>query len=100
MAFPPHFATDLEPHFYLSYTGRRGSIVSRFKVDATNPDLAINTSEEIIITQSQPFSNHNGGQIQFGQDGYLYVGLGDGGSGNDPGDRAQDRDTYLSLIHI
>lgn len=98
MAFPPHFATDLEPHFYLSYTGRRGSIVSRFKVDATNPDLAINTSEEIIITQSQPFSNHNGGQIQFGQDGYLYVGLGDGGSGNDPGDRAQDRDTYLGKI--
>lgn len=98
MAFPPHFATDLEPHFYLSYTSNTGSTVSRFKVNTANPDLAINASEEIIITQSQPFSNHNGGQIQFGHDGYLYVGLGDGGSGNDPGDRAQDRDTHLGKI--
>lgn len=98
IAFPPHFATDLEPHFYLSYTGNIGSIVSRFKVDTANPDLAINASEEIIMTQSQPFSNHNGGQIQFGHDGYLYVGLGDGGSGNDPGDRSQDRDTHLGKI--
>jgi glucose/arabinose dehydrogenase len=98
MAFPPHFATDLEPHFYLSYTGNRGSIVSRFKVDSANPNLAIKDSEEIIMTQSQPFSNHNGGQIQFGQDGYLYVGLGDGGSGNDPGDRAQDRETHLGKL--
>ena len=98
MAFPPHFATDLEPHFYVSYTSNTGSTVSRFKVNAANSDLAINASEEIIITQSQPFSNHNGGQIQFGHDGYLYVGLGDGGSGNDPGDRSQDRDTHLGKI--
>ena len=98
MAFPPQFATDLEPHFYLSYTSNTGSTVSRFKVNTANPDLAINASEEIIMTQSQPFSNHNGGQIQFGHDGYLYVGLGDGGSGNDPGDRSQDRDTHLGKI--
>ena len=98
MAFPPHFATDLEPHFYVSYTSNTGSTVSRFKVNTANSDLAINASEEIIITQSQPFSNHNGGQIQFGHDGYLYVGLGDGGSGNDPGDRSQDRDTHLGKI--
>ena len=98
IAFPPGFATDPEPHFYLYYTGTNGSTLSRFMVDAVNPDLALVTSEEVIMTQSQPFSNHNGGQIQFGSDGYLYVALGDGGSSNDPGDRAQNRGLRLGKI--
>ncbi|MFP6874136.1 MAG: PQQ-dependent sugar dehydrogenase [Verrucomicrobiales bacterium] len=98
IAFPPGFATDPEPHFYLCYTGTKGSTLSRFMVDAANPDLALVTSEEVIMTQSQPFSNHNGGQIQFGSDGHLYVALGDGGSGNDPGDRAQNRGLKLGKI--
>jgi glucose/arabinose dehydrogenase len=98
IAFPPGFGTDPDPHFYLCYTGTKGSTVSRFMVDAANPDLALATSEEVIMTQSQPFSNHNGGQIQFAGDGYLYMALGDGGSGNDPGDRAQNRNLRLGKI--
>lgn len=99
MAFPPSFATDPNPHFYVSYTafGSR-SKVSRFFVNAGNPDLALADSEEVIIDIEQPFGNHNGGQIQFGPDGYLYIAFGDGGSGNDPGDRAQDRSTLLGKM--
>ncbi|MCP4847726.1 MAG: hypothetical protein GY899_07260 [Verrucomicrobiaceae bacterium] len=98
IAFPPGFGTDPDPHFYLCYTGSLGSTLSRFMVDKDNPDRALQASEEVIMTQSQPFSNHNGGQIQFARDGYLYVALGDGGSGNDPGDRAQNRNLRLGKI--
>ena len=98
MAFPPGFATAAEPHFYLCYTGSSGLTLSRFLVDPLDPDRALQASEEVILTQGQPFSNHNGGQVQFAADGYLYMALGDGGSGNDPGDRAQDRSSRLGKI--
>ena len=98
IAFPQGFGTDPDPHFYLCYTGSSGSTLSRFMVDKADPDRALQASEEVIMTQSQPFSNHNGGQIQFAGDGYLYMALGDGGSGNDPGDRAQNRRLNLGKL--
>jgi len=98
MAFPPGFGSIENPYFYLCYTGSQGLTLSRFLVDPSDPNRALTSSEQVIITQSQPFSNHNGGQIQFAGDGYLYMALGDGGSGNDPGDRAQNRNSRLGKI--
>ncbi|MFT7671338.1 MAG: glucose/arabinose dehydrogenase [Planctomycetota bacterium] len=77
--------------FYVNYTDNSGDTVIReYSVSAGNPDVADAGSFTTMLSISQPFSNHNGGCIQFGPDGYLYVGTGDGGSGNDPGNRAQD----------
>ncbi|GAB4170731.1 MAG: PQQ-dependent sugar dehydrogenase [Wenzhouxiangellaceae bacterium] len=98
IAFHPLFASNGK--FYLHYSAgttrppgtRLGdTIVAEFSVTG-NPDVANNTPDRIILTVSQDFSNHNGGQMRFGPDGYLYLGLGDGGSGNDPCDRAQTID--------
>jgi glucose/arabinose dehydrogenase len=88
VAFPPGFASS--GRFYVNYTDNSGdTVVSRFRVGA-DPRTADPDSEEVILRIDQPFSNHNGGQIAFGPDGYLYVGMGDGGSGGDPGNRAQN----------
>jgi len=75
------------------------TVVSRFTVSAANPDSADIASELIIFTADQPFTNHNGGCIKFGDDGYLYIGLGDGGSAGDPGDRAQNPENKLGKMH-
>jgi glucose/arabinose dehydrogenase len=78
-------------HFFVNYTGQNGrTVVSRFVTLAGNPDRADAASETIVLTVDQPFANHNGGQLQFGPDGYLYIGMGDGGSAGDPGNRAQN----------
>lgn len=98
LAFHPEFA--LNGRFYLHYSaapsGPSGTeagdtVVAEF-IDNGNPLVANTTPERIILTVSQDFSNHNGGQMRFGPDGYLYLGLGDGGSGNDPCDRGQTLD--------
>ncbi|MBK7407740.1 MAG: PQQ-dependent sugar dehydrogenase [Saprospirales bacterium] len=70
-------------------------MVSRFSVDPTNPNVANPNSEQVLLTISQPFSNHNGGNVAFGPDGYLYIGMGDGGSANDPQNNGQ---TLTSLL--
>ncbi len=97
LAFPPDFAT--KQYFYVNYTGGNSeTLISRFSVSA-NPDLADEGSEEILLRVPQFQSNHNGGQIQFGpDDGYLYIAFGDGGSGNDPGDRAQNPQNLLGKM--
>ncbi|MBI1357641.1 MAG: hypothetical protein GC160_25145 [Acidobacteria bacterium] len=96
VAFPPDFATSRR--FFVNYNADSGSVISSFLVTAQNSDRADPASEEIYLTQPQPFSNHNGGDMHFGPDGYLYVGFGDGGSGDDPGNRAQDLSTWLGKM--
>jgi glucose/arabinose dehydrogenase len=97
LAFPPGFSA--KGYFYVNYTRAAdgATVVSRFSV-STNPDLAVATSEEVILVVAQPFANHNGGQLAFGSDGMLYVGLGDGGSGGDPLGNGQSKATLLGKL--
>jgi glucose/arabinose dehydrogenase len=99
LAFDPHYATS--GRFYVDYTDRNGDTrISRFRVSA-DPDLADAASEEILLTVDQPYSNHNGGQVAFGPDGYLYIGMGDGGSGGDPEGHGQNPNDLLgSLLRL
>ncbi len=101
LAFPPNY--EEKGYFYVDYTTDRAgmngdSVLSRFHVMEDNPNQADPESEEIVLTVDQPFGNHNGGQLQFGPDGYLYFGLGDGGSGRDPQGNAQDHGTLLGKM--
>jgi len=97
LAFHPQYTTNRR--FFVNYTrtGDGATVVSEFKVSASNPNIA-ETEERIILTIAQPFSNHNGGWIDFGPDGFLYIGMGDGGSANDPGNRAQNVEDLLGKI--
>ncbi len=96
LAFPPGYGAT--GRFYVHYSDLGGdTVVARYRVSG-DPDRADPSSEEIVLTAFQPFSNHNGGQIAFGPDGYLYVGLGDGGSGGDPLGNGQNRETLLGSI--
>jgi hypothetical protein len=93
LAFPPGYSVSAQ--VYVNYTDTAGdTVVSRFAV-GSNPNRADPASEEVLLTIDQPFANHNGGQLTFGPDGYLYIGTGDGGSGGDPNNNAQDP---LSLL--
>ncbi len=97
LAFHPDYANN--GYFYVNYTNPAGDTqVSRFSVDAGNPDLADTNSELPIIGYAQPFTNHNGGNLAFGPDGYLYISAGDGGSGGDPGNRAQNINLLLGKL--
>jgi glucose/arabinose dehydrogenase len=97
LAFHPLYASN--GYFYVNYIGVNDSThISRFSVSSGNPDIADAQSELKMMTISQPFTNHNGGDLQFGPDGYLYIGLGDGGSAGDPGNRAQDPLEYLGKM--
>lgn len=89
LAFHPNYATNRQ--FYLNYTDTSGNTrIVRYTRNAANPLLADPGSAQQVMTIAQPFSNHNGGTIRFGpNDGFLYIGMGDGGSANDPGNRAQ-----------
>ncbi len=96
MAFPPNFAA--KGYFYVNYTNAAGNtVVSRFSTTAAG-DTADPASESIILTVDQPFPNHNGGQIAFGPDGMLYIGMGDGGSGGDPLGSGQDLSSLLGKL--
>lgn len=98
LTFSPNYVTN--GYFYVNYTAAnpRRSIISRFSVSATNPNRADPQSELILLEVSQPFSNHNGGTVAFGPDGYLYIGLGDGGSRGDPSGNGQNTATLLGSI--
>ena len=86
-------------YFYVNYTNNNGNtVISRFSRSPNNDNQADPTTEKILFTVVQPFDNHNGGEINFGKDGYLYVGMGDGGSGGDPGNRAQNPKNMLGKI--
>lgn len=89
LAFHPNYKEN--GYFYVNYNASNGAtIVARYSVSAADPNVADPNSQQILMTISQPYSNHNGGCIKFGSDGYLYIGMGDGGSGGDPGNRSQD----------
>ncbi len=102
MAFHPDYPNT--PYVYLSYTASSGSAalesrVSRFVLQANGtPDA---NSEQVILRINQPFANHNGGNIAFGPDGFLYFGLGDGGGGGDPYGNGQNTRTWLgSMLRV
>ncbi len=99
LAFAPDY--DTTGRFYVNYTdntstNQPNTIIARYTV-SSNPDIA-NTTETILLTIPQPYSNHNGGKLAFGQDGYLYIATGDGGSGGDPGNRSQNTSTLLGKL--
>ena len=98
LAFHPEYKTNGSFYVYYSVSDPRRSRLSRFSVSSQDPNAADPASEEILLEVDQPYSNHNGGQISFGPDGYLYVALGDGGSGGDPQGNGQNRSTLLGKI--
>lgn len=100
LAFHPLYETNRM--FFVYYTNTEGDItLTRFQASAANPDLADETTGKILLTIPKNATNHNGGDLNFGADGYLYFGTGDGGGGGDPDNNAQDGDTLLGkLIRI
>lgn len=98
LAFSPNYESD--GHFYVNYTAASGgaTVIARFSRTA-DPNIADPNSFRQVISIPQPFSNHNGGTIAFGPiDGYLYIGMGDGGSGNDPQNHSQRTDSLLGKM--
>jgi glucose/arabinose dehydrogenase len=96
VAFHPNYAAN--GFLYVNYTDLNGdTVVSRYRVSA-DPNSVDNASATVVLTVPQPFSNHNGGQLKFGPDGYLYIGMGDGGSGGDPDNNAQNLNSLLGKI--
>ena len=110
IAFHPGFKTNGLFYIYYNQKNPGGSkissrriirfrsVVSEFKVSATDPDKADMSSERIILEVQQPFWNHKGGELCFGPDGYLYLGLGDGGLGGDPFGSGQNTSTLLAKM--
>ena len=97
LAFHPNYVNN--GYFFVNYIDNSGdTVIARFSRDATNPSLANPNSELIVLTYSQPFSNHNGGELAFGSDGFLYISSGDGGSGNDPQNNAQNLKSMLGKL--
>lgn len=98
LAFHPNFETN--GYFYVNYNRNsptRQTVISRFKVNSGS-QTADASSEKILLTYDQPFTNHKGGKLAFGSDGYLYIATGDGGSGGDPQNNAQNRKNLLGKI--
>jgi len=96
LAFPPGYSQSRR--FYLNYTDLNGdTIIAQYQTTA-NPDVADAASEVVLTKILQPFANHNGGQVRFGPDGYLYIGMGDGGSGGDPMGNGQNLGALLGKL--
>ena len=97
MAFSPDYARSRL--LYVYYVDRSGALrVDRYRRSASNPNRAERGSRRSVITQAHTRGNHKGGQLQFGADGMLYMGFGDGGGGDDPDDNAQDLGTRLGKL--
>ena len=96
LAFPPGFAG--KQRLYINYTDLLGNTVIAMYRVTSDPDVADPTSEQVLLNITQPFANHNGGQLRFGPDGYLYIGMGDGGSAGDPFNYAQAGSSLLGKL--
>jgi glucose/arabinose dehydrogenase len=103
VVFPP--GPGPKNHFYVNYTGIpvapalvAPTVIARYSVSPGDPNAADPASEVVVLTIPQPFTNHNGGQLAFGPDGYLYIGMGDGGSGGDPLNNGQTHGTLLGKL--
>ena len=100
LAFHPSFSSNRR--FFVYYTRRLSlqlqSVFSEYAASSSNPNQADASSERILLVVNQPFDNHNGGQLAFGPDGFLYIGLGDGGSEGDPQGNGQSLQTLLGKI--
>lgn len=96
LAFDPAYATD--GYFFVNYVNKAGNTqISRFRV-SSNPNVANAASEKFILSITQPFNNHKGGCTRFGSDGYLYIGMGDGGSEGDPNNNSQNTMSLLGKM--
>ena len=98
LAFHPKFKTNHK--FYVYFNKTNGDIaVNEYRASTSDPDVAVRSSGRRIITIGHPpATNHNGGMLAFGKDGYLYIGTGDGGGAGDPGNRAQNKGSLLGKI--
>ena len=99
IAFHPNYSTNHK--FYVNYTldeGDRETIIAEYQTMANDPNTADPNSERVLLVVNQPFTNHKGGQLVFGPDGFLYIGLGDGGSGGDPMGNGQNLSTFLGKM--
>ncbi|MEK6301579.1 MAG: PQQ-dependent sugar dehydrogenase [Acidobacteriota bacterium] len=97
LAFHPQFSANRR--FFVNYTRQSdgATVIAEYRASASNTNVA-DTTETVLLVIAQPFSNHNGGMIEFGPDQFLYIGMGDGGSANDPGNRAQNITDLLGKI--
>lgn len=98
LAFHPDYLGN--GYFFVNYTidNPARTRISRFQTDPNNPDQASRDSEVVLLEFEQPYGNHNGGGVAFGPDGFLYIAVGDGGSGGDPQGNGQNRTTLLGSI--
>lgn len=100
LVFHPNY--EVNGYFFVHYTNSAGhSTISRFKVDMNNENTASSDSEKVVLVVNQPFNNHNAGDLEFASNGYLYIGMGDGGNGGDPGNRSQNpKDLLGKMLRI
>jgi glucose/arabinose dehydrogenase len=97
IALHPDFAKN--GYFYVNYTDTNGNtVIARYQVSSQDPNQADPNSEKVLLRVDQPYPNHNGGSMVFGPDGFLYMGLGDGGSGGDPHGNGQSTQTLLGKL--
>jgi glucose/arabinose dehydrogenase len=97
LAFHPNYKTNRK--LYVNFTNTAGdTIVREYRASSTNPNVVATSTARTIIKIGQPYDNHNGGHLAFGPDGYLYIGMGDGGDAGDPGNRAQNKDSLLGKM--
>lgn len=97
LAFHPRYESN--GRLFVDYTDLSGdTVVAEYEVSGNNPNVADADSERVLLHIDQPYPNHNGGHVTFGPDGYLYIGMGDGGSGGDPHGNGQNPDTLLGKL--
>ncbi len=98
LAFHPSYATNRRFFVYYTRAADGAIVIAEYAASSANPQIA-EPSERVLLTIPHPsFSNHNGGMVAFGPDGYLYIGVGDGGSGNDPPNNAQNKEALLGKL--